>query len=280
MDGATWLKRWCSVCGKCSSTPVYFIVNRQTPSISLNFHFNWKEKVFPLSGKMLKEFEIFYHSHVIWLNIWCCPWTSCYCTFCRQTSQFSFCDITDSFSPQSMKDILTSSPHNRWQISSCPEQLNMWPCLLCSTPLTIRVFATLQSDPRDLWPLRYLIIVMRKHDLTNILTIFENFEFFDNFYNFDNIWQLLTISTILDNFDNLLTILKMLTIFDNIDNFDNFDNFGKFWQFLTIFDHFWQLRQFLTILKRQSWKLVTFETLITAQAIENLNSWQSLVPVN
>ena len=173
MDGATWLKRWCSVCGKCSSTPVYFIVNRQTPSISLNFHFNWKEKVFPLSGKMLKEFEIFYHSHVIWLNIWCCPWTSCYCTFCRQTSQFSFCDITDSFSPQSMKDILTSSPHNRWQISSCPEQLNMWPCLLCSTPLTIRVFATLQSDPRDfwVWSKRRLIRVMRRHDQTNQKTM-------------------------------------------------------------------------------------------------------------
>ena len=34
------------------------------------------------------------------------------------------------------------------------------------TPLTIRVFTTLQSDPRDLWPLRHLIRVMRRHDLT------------------------------------------------------------------------------------------------------------------
>ena len=40
--------------------PVYFIVNRQPPSISLNFQFNGKcKKAFPPSGKMLNEFEIF-----------------------------------------------------------------------------------------------------------------------------------------------------------------------------------------------------------------------------
>ena len=37
--------------------------------------------------------------------------------------------------------------------------------LLCVLPLTIRVFTTLQSDPRDLWPLGHLIRVMRRHDL-------------------------------------------------------------------------------------------------------------------
>ena len=37
------------------------------------------------------------------------------------------------------------------------------PCLLGLLPLTIRVFTTLQSDPRDLRPLRYLIRVMRGH---------------------------------------------------------------------------------------------------------------------
>ena len=31
------------------------------------------------------------------------------------------------------------------------------PCSVCLTKLTIRVFTTLQSDPRDLWPLRHLI---------------------------------------------------------------------------------------------------------------------------
>ena len=39
-------------------------------------------------------------------------------------------------------------------------------CLVPLAPLTIRVFTTLESDPRDLWPLRHLIRVMRRHDLT------------------------------------------------------------------------------------------------------------------
>ena len=38
--------------------------------------------------------------------------------------------------------------------------------LVGRAPLTIREFTTLQSDPRDLWPLRDLIRVMRRHDLT------------------------------------------------------------------------------------------------------------------
>ena len=43
-------------------------------------------------------------------------------------------------------------------IFSCPQQLNRTHCpLLGLTKLTIRVFTTLQSDPRDLWPLRHLI---------------------------------------------------------------------------------------------------------------------------
>ena len=50
---------------------------------------------------------------------------------------------------------------------SCPQQLNRWPCpLVALLPLTIRVFTTLQSDPRDLWPLGHLIRGMRRHDLT------------------------------------------------------------------------------------------------------------------
>ena len=40
------------------------------------------------------------------------------------------------------------------------------PCLVGWAPLTIRVFTTLQGNPRDLWPLRHLIRVMRGHDLT------------------------------------------------------------------------------------------------------------------
>ena len=50
---------------------------------------------------------------------------------------------------------------------SCPEQLNRTPCLsLGPAPLTIRVSTTLQSDPRHLWPLRHLIRVMKRVDLT------------------------------------------------------------------------------------------------------------------
>ena len=37
------------------------------------------------------------------------------------------------------------------------------PWSVALTPLTIRVFTTLQSDPRDLWPLRHLIRGMRRH---------------------------------------------------------------------------------------------------------------------
>ena len=52
-------------------------------------------------------------------------------------------------------------------VFSCPEQLNRWPCpLLCLLPLTIRVLTALQSEPRDLSPLRHLIRVMRRPDLT------------------------------------------------------------------------------------------------------------------
>ena len=37
------------------------------------------------------------------------------------------------------------------------------PPLVGLTKLTIRVFTTLQSEPRDLWPLRHLIRGMRRH---------------------------------------------------------------------------------------------------------------------
>ena len=55
------------------------------------------------------------------------------------------------------------------------------------------VFWHANCDPRDLWPLRHLIRVMRKHDLTNILTIFENFEFFHIFQQFSTILTIFTI---------------------------------------------------------------------------------------
>ena len=58
-----------------------------------------------------------------------------------------------------------------------------------------------------------------------------------------------------------------MTIFD--DNF--WWQFWQFWQSLTIFDKFDNFTSFETILKRQSSRLVTFETLITLLTIENNN---------
>ena len=59
-----------------------------------------------------------------------------------------------------------------------------------------------KSDPRDLWPLRHLIRVMRRHDLTN---------FDDNFW-----WEFLTILKISAIFDNFW-FLRSKTIFDNFE---------------------------------------------------------------
>ena len=70
---------------------------------------------------------------------------------------------------------------------SCPNrvcgQLDMWPChwLTYSLSEPLFDFGTYLSEPTDLWPLRYLIRVMRKHDLTNILIFFFNFDFFWQF---------------------------------------------------------------------------------------------------
>ena len=119
-----------------------------------------------------------------------------------------------------------------------------------------------------------------------ILTIFDNF---------DNFWQFLTILTILKFFDNFGPFSTILTISDNFDNLNNFWKFWQFWQFLQLFtiftmltfftidDNWRQFRQLLLPfwqLKRKSWRLVTFETLITILTIENMNSWQSLLPDN
>ena len=110
-----------------------------------------------------------------------------------------------------------------------------------------------------------------------------------NFNNVQQCWRYLTILTIFNNLDNFWQFSRILTIFDNFYNSDHFYNFLQFWQvycFFTIFDNwrqFWKFRQLLLPfwqLKRQSWRLVTFETLITSLTIENLNSWQFLLSDN
>ena len=48
----------------------------------------------------------------------------------------------------------------------CPEQLNRWPCHSLSHWVTNFYFCHTTSNSRDLRPLRHLISVMRRHDLT------------------------------------------------------------------------------------------------------------------
>ena len=71
---------------------------------------------------------------------------------------------------------------------SCPEQLNRWPCHSLTESLTFW-FWHAKSDPRDLWPLRHLIRVMRKNDLRQFLTTLTVFDFFLD--EFDYFWQFL-----------------------------------------------------------------------------------------
>ena len=127
---------------------------------------------------------------------------------------------------------------NALSLFSCPQQLNRWPCHSLTHWLT-QDFTTWhsKSDPGGLWPLRHLIRVMKKHDLTNIFTFVDNFDnftmltifdsliFFYNFWQcFDNSWQ----------FCQFLRNFTILTMFDIVDNF---------WQFLTIWqiDYLWPL---------------------------------------
>ena len=87
-----------------------------------------------------------------------------------------------------------------------------------------------KSDPIDLWPLRHLIRLIKKHNLTNIFNLFEIFEiltiltFFENQLIVDNLKSL----TDFDNFLQcwyLLTLLTMLTIlFDKYVFFYNLNN--------------------------------------------------------
>ena len=102
--------------------------------------------------------------------------------------------------------------------------------------------AKLSKSTWDLWPLRYLIRVMRKHDLANILIIV-----FDNFNTFNKSWQ---FKHFFWQFWNKITIDNLLDFFYNFYNCWKLDNWGEFL------------------------RLETFETLITILTIENLSAWQ------
>ena len=88
------------------------------------------------------------------------------------------------------------------------------------------------------------------------------FRCYDHFYktNCWQFWQFWQFLIIFDNFHIFLIILTIFKYFDNLDNFVNFDNY----------DNFYNIKLPLWQLQRQSWILVTFETLIKIQTIVNL----------
>ena len=105
----------------------------------------------------------------------------------------------------------------------------------------------LKTNPRDLWPLRHLISVMRRHDLTKkVLPTYIP----THPPTYLPTWSLT---------EPLLNFLLPVAGF--------FLATGA-----AMCAHNWDTRQ--------SCRLVTFETLIAILTIENLNSWQSLLPDN
>ena len=103
---------------------------------------------------------------------------------------------------------------NFFLIFSCPQQLNRTHCLsVRRAPLTIRAFTTLQSDPRDLWPLRHLIrqIFGRFSDFWKIFRFLEDFQIFGRF---SDLWK----------------------IFRILEDFQNFGRLSEFWKFFRFSD--------------------------------------------
>ena len=74
--------------------------------------------------------------------------------------------IHDNFCYMTIKS--DSGQHSQFlRCLAVQRQLNRTHCLsVCPTPLRHLLILTLKSNPRDLWPLRHLIRVIRRHDLT------------------------------------------------------------------------------------------------------------------
>ena len=173
----------------------------------------------------------------------------------------TFWELTDNC--QEPKELQPNSPNSNlrpWKHSPNSLTINLQKDCQSESGL---YYLTFKEWPRDLWPMRHLIIVMKKYDLTNIL------KFFDNFYNFWQFWQFLTTFAILTILTNL-RILRMLTICDN---------FGNLWQFATILVIYDNLRQFLQFWQffvdnfLHCWQLLTIFTLLTIVDIF-LTIWQ------
>ena len=123
---------------------------------------------------------------------------------------------------------------------------------LVTQSLTELLLLHTNSDPRDLWPLRHLFRVMRKHNLTNIYDNFDNFwqlwHFLHIFWQFANIgqfWLILIILTFLTIWAKTNTKTSTKTILETCDIWDtdyNSDNWYP--EFMTFFVT-WHLRETL-----------------------------------
>ena len=199
-----------------------------------------------------------------------------------------------------------SSVQNCFTIFSCPEQLNRThclslACLLALTKLTIRVFTTLQSEPRDLWPLRHLIRVMRRHDLTKkdlptylptyLPTSLENtiqelvcqwhFHFacvwaavlFYTLYIYIGVMPLIRQIFVPHFWPSFLTLIFYPNFLPSFFTLIFYPNFLPSF-FILIFDPHFSPSFFTLIFDnlKDSTGDLTFETLITILTIENLNS--------
>ena len=104
-------------------------------------------------------------------------------------------------------------------VFSCPEQLNRWPCHSLTHSQYFYFWHT-KNDPRDLWPLRHLIRVMRRHELTE-----KDLPTYRVFFLQKS-----------PNFPNISKIFRKSPNFPNISKFsDNLKNFRKSYHFPKIF---------------------------------------------
>ena len=127
---------------------------------------------------------------------------------------------------------------------SCPEQLNSD---LVTNSLTDWVshfyFCHTKSNPRDLRPLRHLIRVMRRHDLTadfrRIFRFLENFQIFGRFSDF---WK---IFRFLEDFKNFGRFWEDFQILGRFSDFGKIFRFLKDFQIFGRFSDFWKIFRFL-----------------------------------
>ena len=124
---------------------------------------------------------------------------------------------------------------------SCPEQLNRWSCHSLTESLSHSLTFTFTIQRAILeWPWRF--VTFETLDPQMMTTFYDNF------------WSRYSITIQSQFFDDIQSQFSITTLKSSI----------------TILK---RLRFSMTILKRQSWRLVTFETLITVLTIENLKSW-------